>query len=393
MLPIHTPGGIGRFTRILGAILLSNFADELYLFLQRRQDLGLILSELAEEDRDEFEIGDSIHIIPSSFSFLFRQLLNQWEIPAKLGSENVDLILNPDIVATPIGGTKKVIVVYDVTPFTHPSFLGWKARVLYGIYARSSLRVCDAIICISEHTKKKLLGLYPYLKSKCHVVRPCLSPKFYHFSLRSYQPKEEVRVRTVFGSVTIKRPYILYVGDEGPRKNLPTLISAFMRLRERGFPHKLVLVGGRAERPRLSQGRVPQMATPTAGNLTLAPDSPSIIRLGRISDDELISLYRHADVVPLISLEEGFGYPSLESLAFRTPIIVPENSPMAEFSSHGVTKVSDPLSVDEVAEKMAEVISTACDCPPMLWSYAELEQFSPQRFFGDLMQVLSKVAS
>ncbi len=388
MLPIHTPGGIGRYTRILGAILLTKYEDELFLFLQKPSDLDFILSELPEEERKSFRLKPTTHLIYSNYPNVLRFLLNQWEIPLRFKELPLDIYLDADIILPPLRGPKTLIVVHDTTPFNKPHLLGLKARIIYTLVGRKSLTNTSGIICVSEYTKHQLVKLFPGFSHKTKVLNSCLSPKFYAWSSTSYQYYEEITVQTEHGGVLVRCPFILFVGREGQRKNISTLVEAFMQLRQKGYKHSLVMVGGKAEKPAMLKASLTPYAVPTGTNLELPSSSPPIIRLGRVTDEDLVQLYRHADLVALISLEEGFGYPALEAIAFRTPALVPEVSPMSEFDERCLVKVSNTMDAQLVAQKMEEVLRRAGEFSLGAWTSSNREKYSPERYFKDLMEIL-----
>ncbi len=389
MLPVHVPGGIGRYARILGSILLTRFEGELHVFLQRRSDLDLVISELLPDERENFRLRPNIHLITSKYPNVARFLLNQWEIPLRFKDLNLDIYIDPDIILPPVKAGKRFLVVHDVTPFSNPAFLGLKARIVYGLAGRKSLLSAEGIICVSERSQRRIAELIPTVGHKTLVVFSCLSPKFYEWSKRGYEHHEDVCVQAEFGEILVRRPYILYVGAEGARKNLSTLLRAFEILGRRGRKHSLVMVGGKAEKPKRARNAFAPIAVPNVGNLSLPSDAPEVIKLGKVSDEDLVQLYRHADLVPLISLEEGFGYPVLESLAFRTPSLITEDSPLAEKLGPGVIKVSDPLDSELVANKIDEALKRANELSYECWSSIDQTLFSPERFYQELMEALS----
>jgi len=393
MLAIHTPGGIGRYARILGSLLLTRFDGELFLFLQHESDLEEILSELPESERQQFTLRQNTHLIHSKYPHLPRYLLHQWELPLRFKELSLDAYLDPDIILPPLPARKRCIVAHDATPFTNPWYLGFKARIIYGLSSARSVKSADRIICVSEQTRKRLAEIFPDYSSKMLVVNSCLSPKFYEYSRSGYQHADEVQVETAFGEVSVKRPFVLYVGDEGPRKNVSTLLKAFQLLRQRGYPHKLVMVGGIPRRPPERTLQAREVVVSTGFRIPIPADEPSILRLGKVPDSSLVGLYRHADVVPLVSLEEGFGYPALEAIAFRAPTVVPEGSPMAERNGPGVITVSDPKDPVLVADKLEEAIRLSEVSGIGAWAFADREYYSPERYFSELESALRALLS
>ena len=55
-----------------------------------------------------------------------------------------------------------------------------------------------------------------------------------------------------------------------------------------------------------------------------------IFYLGRVPDEEMVYLYRAANVVVYLSLYEGFGLPVLETMASKTPLLCSNTSSLPE---------------------------------------------------------------
>lgn len=387
---MHTLGGVGRYTRILAATLLRHFSGELFLFLQREGDLRLILDELPPEERDRFILPSNVHLTTSKYPLVRRYLLHQWELPLRFKNLKLDAYLDPDYILPSLQNVRRFLVVHDVSPFVSPGLMGLKARIIYGLSARRSLQRADGIICVSEHTRQRLAKLFPKMEPKMRTLVSCLSPKFHAWAQRGYHHADSVRVSTAEGCVTVPRPFILFVGVEGPRKNLGVLTRAFLGLKERGLQHRLVMVGGKLEKVLQRSSPVPQMAVPSGPDFSLMRGLPSILKLGRVSDEDLVALYRHADLVALVSREEGFGYPILEGLAFRTPGLVGASSPMADYGGKGVVLVENVQDEAEVEEKIAQALKGLSGICERMRSSFDQDYFSPQRYFHDLMQILSE---
>lgn len=99
------------------------------------------------------------------------------------------------------------------------------------------------------------------------------------------------------------KPYVLFVGNLKPHKNLPLILSSIKQTNE----VELVTVTPN-----------PTATMSLANSLGVADRVRS---LGQLGDHELINLYRGARATILPSLIEGFGLPALESVSCGTPVI------------------------------------------------------------------------
>ncbi len=89
-----------------------------------------------------------------------------------------------------------------------------------------------------------------------------------------------------------REPFVLFVGDNGPRKGLETLRAAMPA------GHDLI----------------------TAGPPHFVPEA------------QLLSLYRRASALVLPSIYEGFGFPLIEAFACGTPVIASDDPALVEVS-------------------------------------------------------------
>ncbi len=115
-------------------------------------------------------------------------------------------------------------------------------------------------------------------------------------------------------------PYLLYVGNAYPHKNLEGLLEAFVRVRARWQqPLRLVLVG--------KMDYFYERVRRQAHELGL---SEIVVFPGYVEDDELQSLYRHALLYVFPSFDEGFGLPPLEAMRAGVPVLSSNRSCLPE---------------------------------------------------------------
>ena len=82
----------------------------------------------------------------------------------------------------------------------------------------------------------------------------------------------------------------------------------------------------------------------------------SVVRLGRVDEEQLWTMYRKAAALVYPSLYEGFGLPLLEAMACGTPVIAARAASIPEVvGSAGV--LVDPMDVARWTEAIARVIT------------------------------------
>ena len=113
------------------------------------------------------------------------------------------------------------------------------------------------------------------------------------------------------------KPYILYVGNDYPHKNLKRLCLAFKKL---NLDYQLVLV------------------------------------TDFVSDEELNKLYRNASLFVFPSLVEGFGLPPLEAMARGVPVACSNTGSLPEILGEAAVYFN-PLDIGDMTEKIKKTLS------------------------------------
>ena len=151
---------------------------------------------------------------------------------------------------------------------------------------------------------------------------------------------DEARIARARDAYDLDKRYVLFAGTVEPRKNLPALLAAFARLRDRDA--QLVLTGpdGWNEDVRDAVGRLDGRAR----------------SLGFVPRADLDALVAGATVFAYPSLEEGFGLPVLEAMAQGTAVITSRGTATEEVAGDAGLLV-DPRDVDELAAAMDSLLA------------------------------------
>jgi len=137
-------------------------------------------------------------------------------------------------------------------------------------------------------------------------------------------------------------PFVAYVGNLGPNKNLPFLVRAFDRA---DVPARLLLAGR-------ARGGLAE----TTEAIAAARSRDRIEIRGDVSDAELDGLYRSALAVVLPSTYEGFGFTSLEAMSRGCPVLASDIAALREVSGSGALLL--PLGDEEAwAAAIRRVVS------------------------------------
>jgi hypothetical protein len=146
----------------------------------------------------------------------------------------------------------------------------------------------------------------------------------------------------VLNKYGIKNDYLLYLGNDNPRKNLKNLILAYSRIYKE-IEEDLVLVGP------INHESLRSFISKIDNEYGL---SGRIITPGYIDYDDLPLLYSEATALVFTSLYEGFGFAPIEAMACATPVVVSNNSSITEVVGETGLYINDPLNPDEIANNI-----------------------------------------
>src|SRR5207247_1711253 len=264
-----------------------------------------------------------------------------------------------------------VLTIHDLYFIQYPR-KRWPAyAALTTRLARLYASRAAAIIADSEYSKRSIaerLGLSP---GKVTVIPVALGPEF----------KPEPFTESVAARYGIVPPYILYVGNFRPHKNLPQLIRAYANLSKScRDTHQLVLAGGDREPRQTLEGLVRDLGI-----------SDRVLFPGLIEDLHLPAVYSGCALFVLPSIEEGFGLPALEAMACGAPVVAGERAAIPEVGGKAAMLV-DPENVPAMAEAIAQVLSVVHLRRTLRQSgLARAQEFSLDRTSGRLLELLYKV--
>jgi len=228
-----------------------------------------------------------------------------------------------------------VMTVHDFVWKRYPETMQGRNLLIERLFMSRSLQLARRLICVSDFTRSELQGLYPEHGHKAEVIP--LSSRFPMTSPAAAGPDR----------IALPERYVLFVGTSEPRKNLAGLLAAYAQVPpglRRQFP--LLLAGARGWKQDLRR---------LIERLQLADD---VTTLGYVDDFQLETLYRHAHVIAMPSLYEGFGLPLLEAASFGVPALTSRAASMPEVAGDGALYV-DPADVASIRDVLQTLLTDA----------------------------------
>jgi glycosyltransferase involved in cell wall biosynthesis len=253
--------------------------------------------------------GGFVHVPDAAYRLLPRMRLVgrhvQW--PAEIRRMHPDAYFGP-AGALPLGnvGSPSVITVHDLAIYRNPRWFPGRQPLSTRLVVPRSVLRADVVIAVSENTARDVAEIFGLDRARIQVVPHGVSPKF-----RPMGAEELADARARLG---LPERFILFVGTIEPRKNLETLLDAWVLMRDRP---DLVVVG--------SWGWLYGPIREKMARL-----GPRLHHLESVDPDELPAIYNLARVLAHPAWYEGFGLPPLEAMACGTPVVVSDRSSLPE---------------------------------------------------------------
>jgi glycosyltransferase involved in cell wall biosynthesis len=232
-------------------------------------------------------------------------------------------------VNAPLAGPGRLLVtVHDVfyaspPPGARPR---WDKQLYLSAMLRGLRRRAAAILCDSTFTRDELAQKVRDLRCPLHVVPLGIEPDWFE---KPAGPPPEAK------------PYLLFLGNLKPHKNLPRTLAAFAEIAEQ-VAHDFVVVG-----PGDAAALRREVPARVASRVRFT---------GVLAEPRLKSYVAHAAGLVLASLYEGFGLPPLEAMALGVPALVSRAASLPEVCADAAL-YCDPRSVPDIARGMLRLLT------------------------------------
>ena len=208
----------------------------------------------------------------------------------------------------------------------------WKREQLGGGYdfscwvEKMAIEMADAIVAVSEETKKDILRLFRVEAKKIHVIHNGIDPE-------EYRPRQAPEKLTPY-DIDMSKPYVLFVGRITRQKGIIHFVNAIKSMNP---DFQVVLCAGAPDTPEIAsemKHHVTQIQKKRQGVIWI----PSMVDL-----PTKVALYSHAALFCCPSIYEPFGIINLEAMACEVPVVASAVGGIKEVVVDGVTGVLVPV--------------------------------------------------
>ncbi len=367
--------GIGHYTENLAAQLLLSRPD---------LELGLFCISLRGGHRLKSVSpgleGVAIRGYNLPANFLYYTWWKRTSLfPAESLLGDFDIFHATNYQAPALRGARLVSTVHDINFVRFPEMQSKGIRRFISSLPRL-LEGSQMVLADSRFTARELEEVYGLPPEKVRVVYPGLNQVFLE------EPGEE-EAETAMRAYCLAPPYLAYIGNLHPRKNLATLLEAFSLLCREGLEHQLAVIGG-GGLGRLNNVEYRKLMF-RVKDLGL---EERVVFTGYVPDERLKSLLTRADMLVFPSIYEGFGLPPLEAMACGVPVITSARASLPEVVGDAALLLDDPLEAEEIAAKVEAVIADPALRSDLVARGRERARaFTWEKAAGEVLQVYDRV--
>jgi len=211
-----------------------------------------------------------------------------------------------------------VVTVHDLMHLTRPEHAALAKRTYARWMMGRALRLSARVIAGSEETKKEILAFGPTQHGKVSVIGYGVREDF-------FESEEKKEKNTA--------PYLLFLGNDKPHKNLEGLLRAWPRLHVAYPALSLVLAGAKTQRS--------------------LPEGAKAV--GWVADEDVPALVAGARVLVQPSFAEGFGLPVIEAQAAGTPVACSDLPALREAAGDAAV-FFDPYDIDSMVVGIERIL-------------------------------------
>ena len=273
-------------------------------------------------------------------SRLTRVLWEQLVLPRRVSSIGADILHAPGYLSPLHSPVPVVLTVYDIEAILSPRFCKTANRLNYAYFLPRSIAAAAAVITPSSATREQVAQRFPRCISRLRPIPLAVHDTFF----ASAREPDRERIRRHYG---LPRNYLLFVGNQEPRKNIPALLTAIEELRRTTHPDlALVLAGAEGRASRQLRERIHRLGATGA-----------LVSTGYVPRRDLPHLYRQARALVFPSWDEGFGLPPLEAMAVGCPVVCSSAGALAETAPHAAS--FDPDDPAALIAQLTRVLGDA----------------------------------
>jgi glycosyltransferase involved in cell wall biosynthesis len=318
----RVPTGLGRYvTNLVRAISQIDSENQYFVFAPK-------------DARMRFDgVFDNGNFVFQSIENPIGDLIWEWlHFPRILRNRGIDLLHSAAFTFPTTISCASVVTIHDLFFLQFPEFYLEEEKEYLSKWTAVSAQRADAVICVSDAVRQNCLNTYSLKDEKVFAISEGADDRFNTTSNRDGE------LRLLNDTYGIAPPYVLHMGGFCGRKNAARLIGACsIGWQKEKWDHTLVIAGADDWTIGPALKRVAELGV-----------GHRVKRLGYISDEHLPVIYRNADFLACVSLDEGFGLPAVEAMRCGVPVLASDRPCFHETCGLKGAVYVDPLNEESI---------------------------------------------
>ncbi len=284
------------------------YLEGLYTHMTQYKDIDFFFSaQNIAQLKSIFGEGENIHYIQLESSNKWKRLAVDYSTIIK---DNQIDYAHYQYISPLRKCCREIVTLHDLLFMDFPNFFTFRYKFPKRILFKRSAKRADILLTVSEYSKESIAKHFNIDKNRIYIT--------YNSILPAENAGLNIDIKSKYGF----DKYILTVSRIEPRKNHLALLKAYDELRLEQMGYHLVMVG--------TKDLAYKDLFTYYDNLNESVKSK--VHFMKVDFDDLVALYRQADLFVFPSFGEGFGIPPLESLAYGCPLLCSNATAMNEFN-------------------------------------------------------------
>lgn len=295
----------------------ETYARELVASLCKKEQVIIFCGK---ETKQTFVENSNLEVVSLpiySSNRIMRIIIEQTLLPIVCLIKKIDILHSLGYSAPIIHPFPSVVTIHDLNWHYHPEDFSKISLYIWKYLTILSAKYSDHVITDSLSSAKSISEVLNISKSKITTIM--------HGTPSVLQVKPYIS----------KVPYIFTVAANYPHKNLSTLITVFNTLSKK-YKDLILIVSGLGGKKKSNK---------------------NIKYLGYVSRKELAELYAGATVFVFSSAYEGFGYPVLEAMSYKVPVVSSNAFSLSEVVSNSGILVN-PYDIENYVKAISSLLES-----------------------------------
>ena len=255
--------------------------------------------------------------------------------------EKIDLFHGTKNSIPLLGSFKKICTIHDIAYYIMPDTFSLLQRFHLKLSAYIAKYFSHKIVAVSHNTKKDINEIIKVNNDKIDVIYNSIDSALYN----DVAEEDLLKVKE---SLSLPDTFFLHVGTLQPRKNIATIVDAFIEFKKDDAKECYLVLAGRKG----------WYFDEISEYIKTSGVQEYVIFTGPVSSDELIALYHLSYLFIYASNYDGFGLVPLEAMATGTPTICSNISSLPEVVGDAAIGVS-PKSAKDMTDGMTLLVGNS----------------------------------